>query len=294
MEPHLRPRGIAACAEFPNDNPALHRGAIWRCVEVGEEAVCERALAPSPEEDDAAELEPTPTEPVALAHATAADDLVEDVDVLMAEVAALVEKAEPVESDELTEPAAGVGAAPDEDTVEPLDEIAEADEAIVVVDELAFDDIAVEEAPAQTPAPREELPSADPFAVLLGVLEDVARSGGCPEETVVALRVVLGASRVDVNTLPRASMDALLSCGMLRIGDHGLVRAEAVSREVIAWQGILRGESEDFGACGGAMLDEWCAGLLAKVMGSPARVEGLRRDLRGRGVAAFGLVADAA
>jgi hypothetical protein len=42
------------------------------------------------------------------------------------------------------------------------------------------------------------------------------------------------------------------------------------------------------------MLDEWCAGLLAKIMGSPSRVEGLRRDLRGRGVAAFGLVADAA
>ncbi len=25
----------SACAEFPNDNPDLHRGAIWRCVELG-------------------------------------------------------------------------------------------------------------------------------------------------------------------------------------------------------------------------------------------------------------------
>jgi hypothetical protein len=333
MEPHLRPRGIAACAEFPNDNPALHRGAIWRCVEVGGKAVCERSVAPSPEQDIVAPLEPTPTEPVALALEAVADDLVEDVAVLMAEVAALVEKAAPVESIEPIEPAAAVEAAPatsgvaadgqpvasaspnedfpepsdalaapdedaraapDEDAVEPLDEDAEGDEAIVVVDDLAFDDIVVEEVPAEAPAARDEAPSADPFAVLLRVLEEVARGAGCPEDALVGLRVVLGAARVDESIMPRACVDALLSAGMLQQGDHGLARAEPFARQVVAWQGILRGESEDFGACGSAMLDEWCAGLLAKIMGNPARVEGLRRDLRGRGVAAFGLVADAA
>src|ERR1019366_4528392 len=25
-------RGVAACAEFPNDNPRLHAGAIWACA----------------------------------------------------------------------------------------------------------------------------------------------------------------------------------------------------------------------------------------------------------------------
>jgi hypothetical protein len=281
MESHLRSRAIAACAEFPNDNPALHRGAIWCCVEIGGQAVCERAVAPSPKEDDVAPVEPTPTEPAALAHATA-DDLAQDVAMLVEEVAALVEPLKSVEPFVLAEP--------DEAAAEAHDEIAEADEAIVIVDELAFDSVVVEEAP---PA-RDEAPGADPFAVLLRVLEDVARIGGCPEETLVGLRVVLGATRVDETIMPRACVDSLLAGGMLRQGEHGLVRAEPFSRQVVAWQGILRGESEDFGGCGGAMLDEWCADLLAKIVGSPSRVEGLRRELRGRGVAAFGLVADAA
>jgi hypothetical protein len=38
------------------------------------------------------------------------------------------------------------------------------------------------------------------------------------------------------------------------------------------------------------MLDEWAADLLARLLGAPARATGLRRDLRSRGVAAFGLV----
>jgi hypothetical protein len=291
MELHLRPRGIAACAEFPNDNPALHRGAIWRCVEIGEEAVCERPVAASPEKEEHAQVEPTPTEPTVVASATAADELVEQVTMLVEEVAALVapsvldvavEQVEPAAEDLVDEHDAR--AAPDET-------LAHSDDDIEVVDELAFDDVVVEEAPAESPPTREEAPAGDPFALLLRVLEDVARGAGCAEETLVGLRVVLGAARVDAATLPRACVDALLGAGMLEQGTHALVRAEPFARQVLAWQGVLRGESEDFGACGGAMLDEWCAGLLARIMGSPARVEGLRRDLRGRGVAAFGLLA---
>jgi hypothetical protein len=283
MEPHQR--AIAACAEFPNDNPGLHRGAIWRCVEIGGAAVCERADAPSRADGDAGSLESTLTEPLALAHAGPADDAVEDVAMLLAEVAAMVERAEAVEP---VKPAAAV-----EDMAEVLHEAEQNDEHIDVVDDLAFDDAAVEGAPDEPTPDREETSGTDPFAVLVRVLEEVARGAGCPEDILVGLRVVLGAARVD-GTLPRPCMDALLSAGMIEQGEHGPVRAEPLTRQVVAWQGVLRGESEDFGACGGAMLDEWCAGLLARMMGAASRVEGLRRELRGRGVAAFGLVADAA
>ena len=52
----------AACAEFPNDNPALHRGAIWRCVALGAPASSEL-----PEPGVLAEQEPRGlTEPSAL------------------------------------------------------------------------------------------------------------------------------------------------------------------------------------------------------------------------------------
>jgi hypothetical protein len=321
MEPHLRSRAIAACAEFPNDNPALHDGAIWRCIEIRGEPVCERAAAPSPDEDGTAPA--TPTEPVVLAHATPADDLAQDVDLLVEQVAALVEPDESVEpiklaalveyqpanaSEGADEQLVASGTSQDEDVTEPDDAlakrdesiaerhgaVAETNEAIDVVDEMAFDDIVVEEAPAEPPAARGDAPSSDPFALLVRVLEEVARGAGCPEDTLVGLPVVLGAARVDESSMPRACVDALRSAGMLLQGEHGLVRAEPFARQVVAWQGILRGESEDFDACGGTMLDEWCAGLLAKIAGCPSRVEGFRRDLRARGVAAFGLVAAAA
>jgi hypothetical protein len=57
----------------------------------------------------------------------------------------------------------------------------------------------------------------------------------------------------------------------------------------IAWAAILRGESEDFSRCA-ATLDEWASGALAKVVGAPQKAAMLRRELRARGVAAFGLV----
>ena len=42
------------------------------------------------------------------------------------------------------------------------------------------------------------------------------------------------------------------------------------------------------------MLDEWSAGLIAALAGTPAQKESYRRELRNRGVAAFGLIVAAA
>ena len=78
---------------------------------------------------------------------------------------------------------------------------------------------------------------------------------------------------------------------------RGIRRSSGFTAKVLAWQGILRGESEDFALSdGGALepLDEWAADVLARVLGAPARTDGIRRELRRRGVAAFGLVASAA
>jgi hypothetical protein len=110
--------------------------------------------------------------------------------------------------------------------------------------------------------------------VALGeVIEGVARAAGASEAAVASLRIVLGRERVTAET-----------------GDELLVLRE----QAAAWQGILRGESEDFGACGVSSLDEWSALAIAKTMGEMNRADGLRRELRRRGVAAFGLVIAAA
>jgi hypothetical protein len=145
----------------------------------------------------------------------------------------------------------------------------EADD-IEIVENLAFDD-AVDESPSR---PDHEPPASDdPFLTLVDVLEDVARSAGADESVLLTLRTLLGQHRIDAGAP----------------ADHQRVRGEAV-----AWQAILRGESDDFSACGGAMLDEWSAGLVAAALGQPARAEPLKRELRRRGVAAFGLVEQAA
>jgi hypothetical protein len=61
-----------------------------------------------------------------------------------------------------------------------------------------------------------------------------------------------------------------------------------------AWRAILLGESDDFAACGSKTLDEWAADLIAQALAAPAKTDLVRRELRSRGVAAFGLVSDTA
>jgi hypothetical protein len=233
-----------ACSELPNDNPALHRGAMWYCAEVTGAATFERAQAGCPLPVPSAE-EDGPNE----------GPIHEDPSLAAVETS--------------TGPVAAMSEADQEG------------DDIEIVDELAFDD-AIDEssAPPETP-PREcaiaieDMPSsADPFAMLVSVVEDVAHSAGADDIAMASLACLLGRTRLDAST-PDATTHVL--------------RAQA-----LAWQGILRSESDDFGACGAAMLDEWCAALIAAVLGPTARADMLKRELRRRGVAAFGLVEQAA
>jgi hypothetical protein len=116
-------------------------------------------------------------------------------------------------------------------------------------------------------------PADDPFAVLVRVIEEVATASGADENALTMLRMLLGQTRLDA----KASADA-----------------KVLRDQALAWQGILRGESDDFDALGGAMLDEWSAALVARVLGNASRADGLKRELRRRGVAAFGIVEQAA
>ncbi len=272
MAVHPASRAVAPCAEFPNDNPALHEGAIWCCVEIRGEAVCERAARPL--ENPPELVEPTPTEPI----------------VLTAE--------EPPSSGEIPEapevPDVAAVAPSHEESVSEDEVSVSEEEAFDVLDELMVGDVVVEESPPEEAAPAAEAPTEDPFAALMRVLEDVARAAEGTEEIVQCVRALLGATRLDPEGLSAARTEALVSGGLVERTERGIARAEGFSRQVIGWQGVLRGESEDFAACGAAMLDEWCAQLLARATGNPSRAEGFRRELRRRGVAAFGLVASAA
>jgi hypothetical protein len=117
------------------------------------------------------------------------------------------------------------------------------------------DDLGFDDAVDESPA--------DAFAKLAGLVKDVARTFGADAE---------GSARIDT----------LLGLD---------VASGAVEPQAAAWRGILRGESEDYDACGASTLDEWAADVVSRVVGGAGRSDGIRRELRRRGVAAFGLVA---
>jgi hypothetical protein len=253
------PYRVAPCGEFPNDNPSLHAGAIWLCAEPCANASCELAVPDAPLEPVVTANEPAVTDRLAVYEV--ASELEEDV--------ATVEVVEDLEFD-------------DHAFDEPNPVASLEDDVLEVTAEGEHPETTTEDTPP------------DAFESFARVLEDVALASGADARAVGCLRALLGRARLDGIALDEPLTEALVAGALVVRTDRGPVRAPGLTSIVLAWQGILRGESEDFGPCGGATLDEWSANLVARVLGLATRTEGIRRELRRRGVAAFGFLADAA
>lgn len=296
---------VSLAAEFPNDNPALHCGAIWVCLEVTGAAVAVREARPAPPEPVA--LEPDP--------AIAPERVVADPPVCAApepEVAALpdvpVRVPDPIDLAMTFTPAAAlIDVAPsanvdrDHDLAREATPVPEARISCVVPvgQEHAIDDgdeeIVVEELPPLDETASVEgavaaesmvVPAAsdDPYTTLLSTLVDVALGAGSPYVASV-LPALLFEGRME-DGMPADVVQALAEADIAR----GAELSPTFVARMNAWRAILMGTSDDFGACGAAMLDEWAADLVARLLGAPSRATALRRELRSRGVAAFGLV----
>jgi hypothetical protein len=87
-----------------------------------------------------------------------------------------------------------------------------------------------------------------------------------------------------LQTLSDVACDAGQTFAASEIG--ATLEGDAVA---LAWRAILNGESDDFSLCA-VPLDEWAAGVLARILSAPHKTTQIRRELRVRGVAAFGLV----
>jgi hypothetical protein len=118
-------------------------------------------------------------------------------------------------------------------------------------------------------------------------LADVAIGAGSPHIASLLPALLLD-GRLSA-PIDNEAIAALESAGLL---DGGEIATSFVATTG-AWRAILRGTSDDFAACGAAMLDEWAADLLSRLLKEPARASTLRHELRSRGVVAFGLVAAA-
>jgi hypothetical protein len=148
------------------------------------------------------------------------------------------------------------------------------------------------------PSGREALPSPpdmeDAFATFTRILEDALMAAGGSPQGALLLRALLGELRLEGRSVPRAAEEALIAGKHATMGIRGLTRTPELVARVVAWQSFLRGETDEVGASVTQMLDEWAADLVSRVMGEPGRAPAVKRELRSRGVAAFGLVADAA
>ena len=329
---------VSLASEFPNDNPALHRGVIWVCTEPTGGARPEHPPHVEPvtcpdERTSSAEIDGAPTEleelapPAVEAAAPAADEAAEpphdslappeDDEVDAAAAPIVVEELEPIEAsvegtdDEALEaleadltneddaprvappPAHSevvlVGSRVDpaevqEDAVAAAPPAEMQEDAVVAAPPTpVFEEVVASEIPRETTS----LPPApdDPFTVLVCTLADVAISAGSPHVASL-LPGLLFDGRLP-ESLDGSAEDALRSAGLW----DGSEVAPSFIAVTAAWRAILRGTSDDFDACGAAMLDEWASDLLARLLEAPARAPMLRQELRSRGIAAFGLAA---
>jgi len=289
---------VSLCAEFPNDNPAIHRGVAWVCLDLTGAA---QPLVEAFHEVEAPEAAPVvPTAIVVIgevaSEAVAVVEVNAEAEVVAVAVADAVAIAEI--ADALADPPAQSGIVLSDRSCdsEPSSladlaaDLAADVDAIVVEDIEPLGDAAVVEGvQCADAAPLESatLPAApdDPFIVLVCALADVAIGVGSPYVASV-VRPLLVDGCIEPG-LSEAALSALEAGGIL--ADCEVTSAFATTAR--AWREILRGTSEDFSACANTMLDEWCADLLARLLGAPDRTAALRRELRDRGVAAFGLAA---
>jgi hypothetical protein len=326
---------VSLCPEFPNDNPALHRGVSWVCLDVTHGAVAVREASEAESAQAVPALEASVLEASVLEDSVGLD-VASEIAAVAAALALAIEPVPPsvsvaellapfeierdeIERDELLAPfeierdeierdeierdempAARISGvvpvgqdlhlddAEDEFLVEELPPL---EETVCVEGAVAAASLAdqVHEAeregervaPVATTLPG---PPDDAFSVLVMTLGDVALSIGSPHVASVLPGLLLE-GRLD-RALPDGAAQALAEGGVAQ----GAEVSCAFVAQTHAWRAILAGTSDDFSACGNAMLDEWCAELLARLLGAPSRAAELRRDLRERGVAAFGLV----
>lgn len=224
---------VAWSAEFPNDNPLLHEGAVWICTTVrGAPRAILRARASLPP------AEPEPSTP---------------------EIKPAIEPE-----------AAPVAAEPAPVAAEPAPVL----ELVSV-------------------PPEPELAPPDAFSDLIRAVADVVLEAGATRAA-AAVPDLLGRQELRDEAFGSAGLERLVARGLLESGPNGVIPSAAFVATTDAWRRVLRGEPADLTECGAATLDQWASELVAALIGAaPTRCDELRRQLRRRGVAAFGMLAAA-
>jgi hypothetical protein len=272
-----------AVSEFPNDNPELHDGLVWACP-----APCAPALPTLRlrEGGPVRVLKPGWEPATPIAPAVALESLVSAHEP-ETELAEPVPVAESVAvPDRNLEVASVVMDAPVAET-EPS--VAFQEDDIDAPDVAPAEPMLAVTAEPPEPEPAEAGPSGfEAFVAALSALL-VERGATRAAANVGAL---LGRTRLARDAFDAPTRKTLVARGFL---DAKTARPTPEFSVVAhAWRDVLDGANGDLSACGSMTLDVWGADIVAALIGSPReRTDDIRRALRQRGVAAFGMLAAA-
>jgi hypothetical protein len=142
--------------------------------------------------------------------------------------------------------------------------------------------LVVRPAPAPSAQPEPVAATADDFPRLVEAMVSVLLEAGATRAA-AGIQLLLEHGEVDESTFG----DVLVGGALVKQGSRIALTSGGLTT-ARAWRSLLGGASDDLSSCE-STLDAWCAELLSNVSGKP--VDDLRKALRRRGVAAFGLLA---
>jgi hypothetical protein len=132
-------------------------------------------------------------------------------------------------------------------------------------------------------------PAGTAFATLVQAIAATLLGIGATRGAAVLPRLIEG-EPVDAERLGPEATHALSRARIAEVCGTTLRLCDEFRAVTQAWRRVLNGSGDDLGACGATTLDRWAADLAAALVGAPARADELRRELRKRGVAAFGML----
>jgi len=138
---------------------------------------------------------------------------------------------------------------------------------------------------AQNAAP----PSSSAFTAYVAALVDVALAAGHTRAAALLPRLVDG-NPIDGADLPEDMERRLVTADVLARKGDAIVAHESFAMIATAWRRVLSGETNDLVECGDSTLDGWSAELLRALGIGQGGAADVRRELRRRGVAAFGML----
>ena len=132
-------------------------------------------------------------------------------------------------------------------------------------------------------------PRDERIETFVRAITDVARAHGAAESAAHAESLFKFGTPAPLALSPDAQA-ALLDGNILEASDGGVHATAWFASTSSAWQRMLRGEEGNLAVCGESTLDGWTADLIARLVAKPAMASTIRRDLRRRGIAAFGML----